>query len=466
MKSPKDTKKILPTPIGKNKEKPFFIYGFFEKNSLKKRKKNRKISSIFFKNQILMHRYLSSPWILGGAVLLGILLSLVPGIPLFWFEGFASFFLRVLKLISLPLVFFSILSSFSQMQNKKETQQLGKKVLKYTVLTTFLAAGLALFLFHLFAPAASSFSSTTPSSPIEGKSYFSFLQQSIPENWITPFLEGNVLAIALLAALLGIASLSIPKPQKEVLDTFIQGVFSLFLQIASFAVLLLPISIVCFIVIFTHQKIAIEKSSLLMSYLGCIILANLLQGLLVLPLLLKSKKISTWQLVKGAYPSLTTAFFTKSSNATLPLTLKCAEENLQMHTKVAKFSLPLCSIINMNGCAAFIMITVLFVARMSGLYFSWGEQLLWVGLSTLAAIGNAGIPMGCYFLAGAFLLDLNLPLDFLGYILPAYVFLDMLETALNVWSDFCVTKLVEKEWLLSEEKAEKIPSSKEESLLL
>ena len=99
----------------------------------------------------------------------------------------------------------------------------------------------------------------------------------------------------------------------------------------------------------------------------------------------------------------------------------------------------------MNGCAAFILITVLFVAASSGMQLSAFDLLAWVLLSTLAAVGNAGVPMGCFFLTSAFLSHLHLPLELMGLILPIYALIDMVETALNVWSDSCVTAVVDKE---------------------
>ena len=86
----------------------------------------------------------------------------------------------------------------------------------------------------------------------------------------------------------------------------------------------------------------------------------------------------------------------------------------------------------MNGCAAFILITVLFVSAEAGLYFSLPMMMFWILLSTLAAIGNASVPMGCYFLASAFLVSMGVPIGVMGLILPIYAFIDMIETALNV----------------------------------
>jgi Na+/H+-dicarboxylate symporter len=148
---------------------------------------------------------------------------------------------------------------------------------------------------------------------------------------------------------------------------------------------------------------------------------------------------------KGMLPALSVAFFTKSSAAALPMAMRCAEEKLGISKRVSSFTLPLCTTINMNACAAFILITVLFVSMSQGVVYSYPEMALWIVLSTIAAIGNAGVPMGCYFLASAFLAAMNVPLHLLGVILPFYTLIDMLESSINVWSDSCVAAIVQQE---------------------
>ena len=99
----------------------------------------------------------------------------------------------------------------------------------------------------------------------------------------------------------------------------------------------------------------------------------------------------------------------------------------------------------MNGCAAFILITLFFVCSSQGITFTFWEMIPWVFLSTFAAIGNAGVPMGCFFLTTAFLIGMGVPIKLMGMILPLYSLFDMVETALNVWSDSCITTVVDKE---------------------
>lgn len=357
-------------------------------------------------------------------------------------QTIATLFQKGLKLLSLPLIFFAILSSFSSMSNLHETKKIGLKLLGYTLLTTLFSALLALFLFLLISPAPIvAKADAIPSS----QNFLSHLIQSFPDNIITPFIEGNVLGICFIALIMGFSILIMPEKQKKTLNHFISSVFQIFLTITKGILFLLPLAMWAFSFLLISQWTQSSQMTYLFWYVVTILLANIIQGFVVLPLFAKSKGLDPSSLAKGSMPALLCAFFTKSSNGTLPLTLHCAKTNLQVKEKTAQFSLPLCSVINMNGCAAFILITVLFVAKSYGVIFSFPTMLLWVFIATLTAIGNAGVPMGCFFLSGALLMGMDIPLDMMGLILPFYAILDMFETSLNVWSDLCVTCAVQKD---------------------
>lgn len=145
------------------------------------------------------------------------------------------------------------------------------------------------------------------------------------------------------------------------------------------------------------------------------------------------------------FKAVAVAFCTKSSAATLPVTLSCAENNLQADKKVANFVLPICTTFNMNGCAAFILTTVVYLMQNNGVVISPEILLGWIFIATIAAVGNAGVPMGCFFLSASLLSSMNVPIILLGVILPVYALLDMIETGLNVWSDSCVCAMVDKD---------------------
>ncbi|GAO97542.1 proton glutamate symport protein [Caedimonas varicaedens] len=181
-------------------------------------------------------------------------------------------------------------------------------------------------------------------------------------------------------------------------------------------------------------------------YLAIVILANAVQGLVVLPLWLRWQGISPFQTMRKVMPALSIAFFSKSSTGTLPMTIQCAEKNLKVSPGIAQFVLPLCTTINMNGCAAFIFSTVIYLSQSHGIEITFMTMISWIIIATIAAIGNAGVPMGCFFLSASLLSSMGVPLTLLGLILPFYNIIDMIETSLNVWSDVCVTQVIDRKF--------------------
>jgi Na+/H+-dicarboxylate symporter len=356
----------------------------------------------------------------------------------------SKLFINVLKLISLPMIFLAIVSTLSRMTSLSEAGVLLRRILKYTLLTTLIAATIGMLLFLLIQPAALE-SATQLAIPKQGN-YLSFLMKIIPENPVQPFLENNVLAIAFIATAFSIAILKLPKAQNQLLSDFFGALFAALLKVTSALIMIMPIGIFAFTIQFV-QSIKGNAAQLhqLMLYGLCVIGANLIQGFIVLPLIVKLKGGSPLRAARAMAPALAMAFFTKSSSAALPLTLECAKNRLGVSDKTASFSLPLCSIINMNGCAAFILITLFFVCGSQGIVFSPMQMIPWIFLASFAAIGNAGVPMGCFFLTTAFLIGMGVPVKLMGIILPLYSLFDMIETALNVWSDSCITAIVDKD---------------------
>ena len=99
----------------------------------------------------------------------------------------------------------------------------------------------------------------------------------------------------------------------------------------------------------------------------------------------------------------------------------------------------------MNGCAAFIFLTSLFVMQNGGVDLTLTTMLVWLFISVIAAIGNAGVPMGCYFLTLSLMSGIGAPIAIMGIILPVFTVLDMIETAENVWSDSCVAAMTDRD---------------------
>ena len=173
-------------------------------------------------------------------------------------------------------------------------------------------------------------------------------------------------------------------------------------------------------------------------YVLVVLAGNVIQFFIVLPLFLLALGLNPVHVLGKMMPAVLMALFTKSSAATLPVTMESAENRLGVRKDIARFVLPICTTINMNGCAAFILVTSLFVMQNGGEVLDLTTILLWILISVISAIGNAGVPMGCFFLTLSLMSGIGAPVAILGVILPIYTIIDMMETAENVWSDSCV----------------------------
>ena len=209
--------------------------------------------------------------------------------------------------------------------------------------------------------------------------------------------------------------------------------------------MILPLGIFGFFTVLAKEINAGVAVGGLGTYFATVLSANFIQMLIVLPALLLLRGINPIRVFKGMLPALTVAFFSKSSAGTLPVTMRCSEVNLGVRENVSRFVLPMCTTINMNGCAAFILITVVYLMQNAGVDITWSTLAVWIFIATIAAVGNAGVPMGCFFLSASLLASMNVPILLMGVILPFYAVIDAIETTLNVWSDSNVAVLVHKD---------------------
>lgn len=354
-------------------------------------------------------------------------------------------FMRLLKLVSLPIISFSLLSTLSGIGKWSEIKNLGHNVIRYTLITTVLSAITAWVLYVLVEPEATIHAATVVHEGIAdaNTTYLGALLNIFPSNLLQPFLEHNVMGVMFITIVLSFAVMQLPTEKREFLHTFFDNLFSTVMIIIKWITGLMPFAVWAFLVEFTQEVQKGLKIGELASYLAIVVAANLIQASITLPLMLKKNGINPLQAFKTMLPALSLAFFSKSSAAAMPLAMQCSHR-CGVKTKVSQFSFPLCTSINMNACAAFILITVLFVAENYGMHFTFVERILWIIMASVAAIGNAGVPMGCFFLSCALLTAMGVPITMMGVILPFYALLDMLESAINIWSDACVTLIVNK----------------------
>ena len=361
----------------------------------------------------------------------------------------ATVFTRLFSFIAVPIIAVSLISTLANLSRNSKGGTIFIHTIFYTLLTTILAAVLGAVLFSVITPANVPAAMTEGAADVVSKyeslSYLEHIQNIIPNNLLQPFVAGNVLSILMVAAAfgLGIASMKEGK-NKDALISVITGFQELLFILIHWLIRILPIGIMAF----TAQLVTQLEAGIILgglaTYFGVVISSNLIQMFVILPLILLIKGLNPLKIARGMLPALAVALFSKSSAGTLPVTMAAAEDNLHVDRRVSRFVLPICTTINMNGCASFILITSVYLLQNAGIEIGFSTLIAWVFIATFAAVGNAGVPMGCYFLTLSLVSSMNIPVSLMGVILPVYAVIDMIETSLNVWSDSCVANIVNK----------------------
>ena len=400
-------------------------------------------SPAFQKKQIIL-------WI--GALVAGMVLGLAGNSALNeLFNFIATVFTRLFQFVAIPTIALAIITTLSTLGAQKNVGRIFAHTVFYTLLTTISAAAVGLTLYLWISPA------TLPidligqgAENVPGKlsdlSYYDHFLSVIPNNILAPIISGNVLSVLIIAAALGLGLAFMPKTKNR--ETLLSGIFGaqeLLFTLIRALIWALPVGILAFAAQLSAEIEAGVIIGALGQYVAVVLGGNLIQFFIVLPLIMVLRGLNPIYVFRQMSPALAVALFTKSSAGTLPVTLASAERNLKVNPSVSRLVLPICTTINMNGCAAFILVTSLFVMQNAGIELTIGTMISWLFISVFAAIGNAGVPMGCYFLTLSLMSSIGAPLGLMGIILPVYSIIDMVETAENVWSDSTVCAITNHE---------------------
>ena len=361
----------------------------------------------------------------------------------------ATVYTRLFQLLAVPTIVLAVITTFATFGSKGSGRIFGH-TLTYTLLTTFAAAAVGAVLYVLVAPGnlpvETISNGTQPSEISPQTSYIDHIISVIPNNIVKPFFDGNVLSLLLLAFAVGIGLSKLPESEnKTVVVKFLVGLQELLFLLIHWLIWTLPLGIVAFSAQLSAQVTAGVVADSIGKYVLVVLGGNVIQFFVVLPLFLLIRGLNPIYVLGRMMPAVLMALFTKSSAATLPVTMDTAENRLGIKKNISRFVLPICTTINMNGCAAFILVTSLFVMQNGGTILTWDTILLWILVSVVSAVGNAGVPMGCYFLTLSLMSGIGAPVAILGIILPIYTIIDMVETAENVWSDSCVSAMVDRD---------------------
>ena len=393
-------------------------------------------------------------WLWLGALVIGTVLGML-GVG--WIDSATNFvatiYTRLFQFVAIPTIALAVTTTLARFGTQKDTGRIFRHTLTYTLLTTVAAAAVGMLLYRIISP------DNLPLEAIQGDtgidsvkqelgdaSYMDYIIGIVPDTVLRPLVEGNVLSLLLIAVAVGIALARMPETDsKRTLMNGLYGLQNLVSTLIHWLIDILPIGIVAFAAQLSAEVTAGTVVTSIGKYVAVILGGNLLQFCVVLPLFLMARGLNPIRVARAMTPAVLMALFTKSSAATLPVTIQSAEERLGVDSRVARFVLPICTTINMNGCAAFIFVTSLFVMQNGGVEITWGTMIMWLFISVIAAIGNAGVPMGCYFLTLSLMSGVGAPIAIMGIILPVFTVLDMIETAENVWSDSCVAAMTDRD---------------------
>ena len=390
-----------------------------------------------------------------------------------WLAGFIAWvtepigkvFLRLIFMVVIPLVVAALMLGIAELGDVRRLGRVGLRTLLYTLVLSALSVLIGVGLANLVRPgermspetrqalldvmAQAQPSLKTPPAPKAG---LQILLDLIPENPVDAMaraFQGEMLAVMVFALVFGIALTRVDKATAAPLLRWLEALLATAMTVIDFAMRLAPYGVGAILFTLTARFGAGILKPLAL-YMGTVLLGLLLHQLGTYPLVLRTLAgMSPRFFFTRMREVMLTAFSTSSSNATLPTTLRVAQEGLGIPRPIASFVLTLGSTLNQNGTALFEGITVLFLAQFFGVHLTLGGQVTVVLLSILAGVGTAGVPGGSLPLVAALLVTVGIPAEGIGIIYGVDRILDMCRTVLNVTGDVVVAACVAR----AEEKA-------------
>ncbi|MFY3790305.1 dicarboxylate/amino acid:cation symporter [Ureibacillus sp. MALMAid1270] len=374
------------------------------------------------------------------AIILGAIVG--PGIEVV--KPLGDLFLRLIKFIIVPLVLASLVVGVAGTGDIKRIGRMGGITFVYYIVTTAIAVTIGLVLANIFRPGSGldmTLSSDT-AVPTAAPNVVDTILGIIPTNPIASVVETNMLQIIFFAIFIGIAIAMLGEKAKTVYN-FFDEFAEIMYKITNIVMKTAPIGVFGLIAPIVGQygvSVLLPLIKLiLVVYAGCILHAVLVYSGSVKIF----SKQSPLKFFKGIAPASLVAFSTSSSSGTLPVTMKCTEENLGVSKKVSSFVLPLGATINMDGTALYQGVCVLFIAQFMGIELSFTQQLIIVITATLASIGTAGVPGAGLIMLTMVVTAVGLPLEAIALVAGVDRILDMIRTSVNITGDASAAVVVQ-----------------------
>ena len=358
------------------------------------------------------------------------------------FDTIGSIFISSLKLMVVPLVFFSLSTGVASFDKDKKLSVIALKTISLYLLTTAIAISLGLFIAILFSPGeglnlTSSAEYIAPSPP----GIKSVIIDIFPTNPIAAMAEGKMLQIIIFSIFFGVALRSIKDKNSELVK-IMESTTNVVMKMVFILINLAPFGVYCLMAnLFATQGIGIVGN--LFQYFLLVVFVLIIHGFVVYPALLYSfTKIKPFGFYKKLRPVMLFAFSTSSSNATMPVTLKTVTQDLGVNPKIASFTIPLGATVNMDGTAIMQGVATIFIANAYNIDLSTIDYLMVILTATMASIGTAGVPGVGLIMLAMVLSQVGLPTEGIALILGVDRLLDMIRTVVNVTGDSTVSTIV------------------------
>ncbi|AAM24444.1 DAACS family dicarboxylate/amino acid:cation (Na+ or H+) symporter [Caldanaerobacter subterraneus subsp. tengcongensis MB4] len=368
-----------------------------------------------------------------------------------------AIFLRLIFMAVIPLLTSALILGVFELSQGRALGKVAVQALVWTIVLSTIAVAIGLIGVNVVKPGVgtnfdiaaaekqSIISITQTAETLRGLRWYQYIVNLLPQNPIesaAKALQGEIIAVMVFAAIFGWAVSIVIKEENHSFIQVMQAIFEASMGVVKLALKMAPYAIFC-IVFNTTYKMGAGFLKNLGVYAAVVVVGLAIQLFVVYPFFLKVfAKKSPGEFFRGAKEPMLYAFSTSSSNATLPISLKAAEEELKLPPHIARFILTIGATANQNGTALFEGVTILFLAQVYGVDLSLSTQLLVMFAAILAGVGTAGVPAGSLPVIAALLAQVGVPPEGIGLILGIDRFLDMCRTTLNVTGDLVIAELV------------------------
>ena len=363
-------------------------------------------------------------------------------IEIYVFNLGSSIFVNLLKLLIVPLVFFSLVSGISSLTNMTSLGNITLKTVSLYLSTTAIAVTLSLIIGSIFKPGSGYSSNISPPDKLpQGQGIYETILDIFPSNIIEAMANNQMLAVVFFSILFGLALNKTNHLTNNFSESF-EKLNTVFMQLVIMIISFAPIGVFCLIGKFVIAD-GLDIFQEAFKYVTLLILVLFIHSFVTYSLILKMfTNLSLLTFFKKMREVAIFAFSTSSSAATIPVTLKTVQDNLGVNKNVASFVIPVGATINMDGTAIMQGMATIFIAQMSGIDLTLIQYVQVVILAVVTSIGTAAVPSAGTITLVIILQQFGLPLEAIGIILAVDRILDMLRTSVNVTGDAAVACIV------------------------